>query len=230
MPFETTLSPYVNKNSCCISISPALVSEDYNEGDIMKYNHPQTTDQVGEDSQNALDIDVNIKNDNETKLEDEDKFLILPRNFYQEGNCPTSVPVSVPYSSFNSGKLFTPYQGRIQSNLSMLPFSSHCEEESPRSGKSPSFEPSHYVDYNDDKLKDASCEEQDQKIFLPAEESNDAFVNKPIYPWMVDARHNTKNRQQQIFDGDKGHFNQYMALSSVDGIAIAFGRPSITQS
>ncbi|GIX71855.1 hypothetical protein CEXT_492721 [Caerostris extrusa] len=119
---ETTLSPYVNKNSCCISISPALVSEDYNEGDIMKYNHPQTTEQVGEDSQNALDIDVNIKNDNETKLEDEDKFLILPRNFYQEGNCPTSVPVFRTLLIFQLRKTFHPYQGGFRATSPCFPF------------------------------------------------------------------------------------------------------------
>ncbi|KAF8785619.1 Homeobox protein Hox-A3 like protein [Argiope bruennichi] len=204
MPFETTLSPYVNKNSCYTSISPALVSKDYNGGGAVEINHPQNREDVGENSQNALEVD---DNEDESKLEDEqDKLLILSRNFYPEANCPVQIPTSLP---LNTGKLFNPYQGRVQS-LSMSPFSSHCEEESPRSGKSPSFESSHYVDYRDEKLKDPICEDQEQKLFIPVEESNDVFTNKPIYPWMVDSRHNTKNRQQQVYDAEKEQFTQFM--------------------
>ncbi|GFV28243.1 uncharacterized protein TNCV_679311 [Trichonephila clavipes] len=207
MPFETTLSSYVNKNSCYNSISSALVSKDYNGGEAVEINLPQTKEEVGEDSQNALDVDDKSNNEIKSKLETEqEKFLLLSRNFYQEGNCPTSLPASLAYSTFNTGKLFNPYQGRIQS-LSMSPFSSHCEEESPRSGKSPSYESSNYVDYRDDKLKDMASEDQEPKLFIPTEDSNDVFVNKPIYPWMV---HNTKNRQQQVYVGVKEQFNQFL--------------------
>ncbi|CAL1261381.1 unnamed protein product [Larinioides sclopetarius] len=204
MPFETTLSPYVNKNSCYTSISPALVSKDYNGGGAVEINHPQNREDMGENSQNTLDLD---DKEDESKLEDEqDKLLILSQNFYPEANCPVQIPTSLP---LNTGKIFNPYQGRVQS-LSMSPFSSHCEDESPRSGKSPSFESSHYVDYRDEKLKDPICEDQEQKLFIPAEESSDVFTNKPIYPWMVDSRHNTKNRQQHVYDAEKEQFNQFM--------------------
>lgn len=193
MPFESTLSSYVSDSGCYTSNSPGLVGKDFPNG-------PLEVAHAEEDSENPLDVD-DTSND-EARI-DQDKFLLLSsRNFYQD--VPTSIPpTSVPFGTFNSGKVFNPYQGRLSL--------SNFEEENSRPAKSPTaFEPSNFVDYAE-KLKDAvGCEEQDQKLFMTEEDGGDVFVNKPIYPWMVDSRHNTKNRQPQAYDGDKEQFNQYL--------------------
>lgn len=182
MPFESTLSSYVSDSPCYPSNSPGLVvaSKDFNGA--LDIGHPREQD--------------DDQDDNSNDRTDQDKFLVLSRNFYQE------VPGSVPaYGGFNAGKVFNPYQGRLSFSSS----GTHFEEESSRSAKSPPFE-SPYLDYAE-KLKDAvACEEQEQKLFM-AEEESEVFVHKSIYPWMV---HNTKNRQQQVQEGDKEQFNQYL--------------------
>lgn len=180
MPFESTLSSYVSDSPCYPSNSPGLVvAKDFNGA--LDIGHPREDDDQDDASNDRTD---------------QDKFLILSRNFYQE------VPGSVPaYGGFNAGKVFNPYQGRLSFSSS----GTHFEEESPRTPKSPPFE-SPYMDYAE-KLKDAvACEEQEQKLFM-AEEESEVFVHKSIYPWMV---HNTKNRQQQVQEGDKEQFNQYL--------------------
>ncbi|XP_035228604.1 homeotic protein proboscipedia-like [Stegodyphus dumicola] len=207
MPFETSLSSFVN-NSCYTSASLTLLSKDYNGGGPEEINHPRNEGNLSEDSKNLLSADDNSNNVVDEKLsEDQKKYLLLPQNFYQQGNCPNSAPVA-SYSSLSSGKLYNPYQGRIPSQ-SMSPFSSQIAEECSRSAKSPAFESSNYRDYREDKPKNAEREEQEQKMFAPGEESSDGFEHKPIYPWMVDSRHNTRNRQH-IYEGEKEQFNQFM--------------------
>lgn len=208
MPFETSLSPYVNHNRCYSAVSPALVPKDYASVDA---NHPLSSDDVSKVSKNILDADDNSNTEDEVKLsEDQQKFLILSRNFYPEENYPDQLPVASSYPGYNPAKLYNPYQGRIQ-ELPVSPYSSGTGD-FPRPGKSPDFGTSDFGNYSEDKPKN-DCDEQENKMFTQDEESSDPYLQKPIYSWMVDSRHNTKSRQQHMYDGNKEHLSTFLGES-----------------
>nr|CAA06645.1 hox3 [Cupiennius salei] len=205
MPFETSLSPYVNHNRYFSAVSPALVSKDYASVDA---NHPLSTDDVCDDSKTVLDPDDNSNTEDDVKLpEEQQKFLILSRNFYPEESCPNPIPVTSSYTAYNPSKLYNPYPTRIQ-ELSVSPFSSGTGE-CPRSGKSPEFGAPNFGTFAEDKPKN-DCDDREHKMFNQDEETSDPYLQKPIYPWMVDSRHNTKSRQQQMYDRNKEHLNHFL--------------------
>nr|BBD75283.1 hox3-B protein [Parasteatoda tepidariorum] len=206
MPFKTSLSPYINNNSCYATASPDLVAKGFDGGGSGDQNdHPHDEDSSG-NSQVILDIEDTSNHDEGSQLDEEQqKLLLLSRSLCQEQNSPPVAP-STYTSAFTSIKLFNPFQGRLQ-NLS--PFSPQLEEEeTPRDDKSPSFDNVEYLNYREDKSRNVSSE--DQKLFPSREDAEDMFVNKPIYPWMVDSRHNTKNRQSQVYESSKDQFSQYL--------------------
>lgn len=203
MPFETSLSPYANHNRY-YSVSPALITKDYTSVDT---NHPLSSDDICENSKNLLDADEDSNED--AKLsEDQQKFLILQRNFYPEENCSNQVPITSSYQTYSPGKLFNSYPVRIQEQT-VSSFSSGTGD-CPLSGKSPEFGSLEFENFSEDKPKN-DCDEQERKMFTQDEDVSDPYLQKPIYPWMVDSRHNTKTRQQQIMqDGNKEHLNPFL--------------------
>lgn len=206
MPFETSLSPYANHNRYYSAVSPALVSKDYASVDV---THPLSSDDICEDSKIILEADENSNPDKDVKeFDDQQKFLILSRSFYQEGNCSDQIPITSSYPTYSSPKLFNSYSTRTQ-ELSVSPFSTG-NEDCPRSGKSPQFGSSDFGSFSEDKPKN-DCDEQEYKMFAQDEDTSDPYLQKPIYPWMVDSRHNTKSRQQQMmYEGNKEHINPFL--------------------
>lgn len=204
MPFETSLSPYANHNRCYSAVSPALVPKDYTSVEV---NHPLSSDDVCEDSKNILNADENSNVEEDVKLsEEQQKFLIASRNYYQEENCPNPIPVALSYPAFNPAKLYNPYPGRIH-DLSVSPFSTGTKD-CLQSGKNHEFGGTDFESYSEDKPKN-DCDDQEQKMFTQDEDTNESYLQKPIYPWMVDSRHNTKSRQP-MYDGNKEHLNHFL--------------------
>lgn len=203
MPFETSLSPFVNHNRYYSAVSPEL--KDYSSVDA---NHPLSSDDVCEDSKTLQDADDNSNTEEDAKLTDDHrKFLILSRNFYPDDNCQNQISVTSSYQPYNTAKLYNPYPTRIQ-DLPVNPYSSGAED-GPGSGKNPEFGAPEFGTCSEDKLKN-DCDDQEHKMFTQDEETSDPYLQKPIYPWMVDSRHNTKSRQPQMYEGNKDHLNHFL--------------------